>query len=83
MVQWSKPMMRPWLKWTCVTLLGFSSGLPLALTGATLQAWMKTENVDLTTIGIFSLVALPYTLKFLWSPLLDRFQLPFLGRRRP
>jgi PAT family beta-lactamase induction signal transducer AmpG len=70
------------MKWVCITLLGFSSGLPLALTGATLQAWMKTENVDLTTIGIFSLVALPYTLKFLWSPFLDRYRLPFLGRRR-
>jgi PAT family beta-lactamase induction signal transducer AmpG len=66
----------------CVTLLGFSSGLPLALTGATLQAWMKTENVDLTTIGLFALVALPYSFKFAWSPLMDRYNLPFLGRRR-
>lgn len=65
-----------------VLLLGFSSGIPLALTGATLQAWMKTENVDLTLIGLFSLVGLPYTLKFLWAPLMDRFVPPFLGRRR-
>jgi MFS transporter, PAT family, beta-lactamase induction signal transducer AmpG len=65
-----------------VLLLGFSSGLPLALTGATLQAWMTTENVDLTVIGLFSLVGLPYALKFLWAPLMDRYVPPFLGRRR-
>jgi len=62
--------------------LGFSSGLPLALIGTTLQAWMKTENVDLHLIGIFSLVGLPYTLKVLWAPLMDRFSPPILGRRR-
>lgn len=65
-----------------VLLLGFSSGVPLALTGGTLQAWMATEKVDLTVIGIFSLVALPYTLKFLWAPLMDEFTPRFLGRRR-
>ena len=65
-----------------ITLLGFASGLPLALTGGTLQAWMTVEGVDLRTIGIFTLVGIPYTLKFLWSPLVDRFTLPFLGRRR-
>ncbi len=63
-------------------MLGFSSGLPLALTGGTLQAWMTVEGVDLGTIGIFTLVGLPYTIKFLWSPFLDRFVPPFLGRRR-
>ncbi|HEX8950053.1 MAG TPA: MFS transporter [Dissulfurispiraceae bacterium] len=63
-------------------LLGFSSGLPLALTGGTLQAWMAVAGVDLRTIGIFALVGLPYTLKFLWSPLMDRFVPPWLGRRR-
>ncbi len=62
--------------------LGFSSGLPLALIGTTLQAWMTTENVDLRVIGIFSLVGLPYTLKVLWAPIMDRFTLPWLGRRR-
>lgn len=62
--------------------LGFASGLPLALTGSTLQAWMTTENVDLRIIGIFSLVGLPYTLKVLWAPLMDRFTPPWLGRRR-
>lgn len=63
-------------------LLGFSSGLPLFLTGNTMKAWMTVENVDLKSIGLFSLVALPYSFKFIWSPLLDRFTLPFLGRRR-
>jgi PAT family beta-lactamase induction signal transducer AmpG len=63
-------------------LLGFASGLPLFLTSKTLQAWMTLEGVDLTAIGLFSLVGVPYSLKFLWSPLLDRFVPPFLGRRR-
>ena len=65
-----------------IAFLGFASGLPLALTGGTLQAWMAVEGVDLKTIGIFSLVGLPYALKFFWAPLLDRYALPFLGRRR-
>lgn len=69
-------------KMFALILLGFSSGLPLLLTSKTLQAWMTTAKVDLTTIGLFSLVALPYSLKFLWAPLLDRFVPPFLGRRR-
>ena len=62
-------------------LMGFSSGLPLLLTGSVLQAWLKDGGVDLTRIGLFALVGLPYTLKFLWSPLFDRYALP-LGRRR-
>src|SRR5204863_2424273 len=65
-----------------ILLLGFSSGLPLALTGGTLQAWMTVEGVDLSTIGIFTLVGLPYVWKFLWAPAMDRFVPPFLGRRR-
>lgn len=69
-------------KMFALILLGFSSGLPLLLTGKTLQAWMTVAKVDLTTIGLFSLVALPYSLKFLWAPLLDRYVPPFLGRRR-
>ncbi|MEA5619474.1 AmpG family muropeptide MFS transporter [Cronbergia sp. UHCC 0137] len=69
-------------KMAALLILGFSSGLPLFLTSKTLQAWMTVENVDLTAIGLFSLVGLPYSLKFLWSPLLDWFTLPFLGRRR-
>jgi len=63
-------------------LLGFSSGLPLALTGGTLQAWMAVTGVDLRTIGVFALAGLPYTLKFIWSPVMDRFIPPWLGRRR-
>ena len=66
----------------CVFLLGISSGLPLLLIGSTLKAWMKDEKVDLTIIGIYALVGLPYTFKFLWAPLMDRFTPPFLGRRR-
>lgn len=65
-----------------VTLLGFASGLPLALTGSTLQAWLTVENVDIKTIAWFSWIGLPYLLKFLWSPAMDRFVPPFLGRRR-
>lgn len=62
--------------------LGFASGLPLALTAGTLQAWLTVVGVDLKTIGIFTLVGLPYTVKFLWAPLMDRITLPWLGRRR-
>ncbi len=63
-------------------ILGFASGLPLALTSGTLQAWMTVENVDLKTIGFFSLVGQAYVFKFLWSPLMDRYTPPLLGRRR-
>lgn len=63
-------------------LMGFASGLPLLLTGSVLQAWLKRGGVDLTSIGLFALVGLPYTLKFLWSPLFDRYAPPLLGRRR-
>ncbi len=62
--------------------LGFASGLPLALTSGTLQAWLTVEGVDLKTIGIFTMVGLPYTLKFLWAPIMDRVVPPWLGRRR-
>lgn len=65
-----------------VTLLGFASGLPLALTGQAMQAWLSLSGVDIATIGFLSLVGLPYTFKFLWAPLMDRFELPWLGRRR-
>jgi MFS transporter, PAT family, beta-lactamase induction signal transducer AmpG len=63
-------------------LTGFSSGLPLYVGRQLLPAWLDVRGVDLATIGIFSLVALPYTLKFLWAPLLDRYALPGFGRRR-
>ena len=71
------------LRLLVVAVLGFASGLPLALTGQALQAWLSVEGVDIATIGFLSLVGLPYTFKFLWAPLMDRFELwPALGRRR-
>jgi PAT family beta-lactamase induction signal transducer AmpG len=69
-------------KMAALLLLGFASGLPLLLIGNNLKAWMTQEQVDLAAIGWFSLASLPYSLKFLWSPFLDRFTPPFLGRRR-
>ena len=77
-----------YLQWRVlvVMLLGFSSGLPLALSGSTLLVWMRETGVDLGTIGLFALVATPYTLKFLWAPLVDALDVPVLsrvlGRRR-
>jgi MFS transporter, PAT family, beta-lactamase induction signal transducer AmpG len=65
-----------------VLLLGFSSGLPLYLTSRTLQAWMTVEGVNLTAVGLFGLASLPYSLKFLWAPVIDRFTVPVLGRRK-
>ena len=65
-----------------VTVLGFASGLPLALTGQAMQAWLSADGIDIATIGFLSLVGLPYTFKFLWAPLMDRFEPPWLGRRR-
>ena len=61
---------------------GFSSGLPLYLLLNLLPAWMRSEGVDLKTIGFFALIQFPYTWKFLWSPFLDRYAVPLLGRRR-
>ena len=63
-------------------ILGFASGLPLALTGGTLQAWATVDNVALQQIGFLTLVGSAYTLKFLWAPLVDRYVPPLLGRRR-
>jgi PAT family beta-lactamase induction signal transducer AmpG len=69
-----------------VLLLGFSSWLPLALSGSTLRFWMRESGIDLETIGLFALVGLPYTIKFIWAPLVDALDVPFLsawlGRRR-
>src|SRR5437870_4784349 len=69
-----------------VLLLGFSSGLPLALSGSTLLVWMRESGVDLGTIGLFALVGTPYTLKFIWAPLVDALHVPLFtrafGRRR-
>jgi PAT family beta-lactamase induction signal transducer AmpG len=66
---------------TCI-FLGFSSGMPLFVLISLVPAWLRSNQVDLATIGLFALVGLPYTWKFVWSPLMDRFKLPFLGRRR-
>ncbi len=63
-------------------LLGFSSGLPLTLSASTLQAWFAKSDVSLKEIGFVGLASLPYTLKFLWAPLMDRWVPPFFGRRR-
>jgi PAT family beta-lactamase induction signal transducer AmpG len=62
--------------------LGFSSGMPLFVLVSLVPAWLRDNGVDLATIGLFALVGLPYTWKFLWSPVMDRFKMPFLGRRR-
>lgn len=64
-----------------ILFLGFSSGLPLALSGETLRVWMADQGVDLGTIGLLSLAGLPYTLKFLWAPVVDAWHVPFLSRR--
>src|SRR3569833_487780 len=69
-----------------VLLLGFSSGLPLALSGSTLRFWLRESHIDLEIIGLFALVGTPYTIKFLWAPLVDALNVPLLskalGRRR-
>jgi PAT family beta-lactamase induction signal transducer AmpG len=69
-----------------VLLLGFSGGLPLALSGATLRVWLRESGIGLETIGLFALVGTPYTIKFLWAPVVDALDVPILarlfGRRR-
>lgn len=64
-----------------ILVMGFASGLPLALTGATLAVWMRQDGLSLTAIGLFALVGLAYNVKFLWAPLLDQVRLPWLGSR--
>lgn len=61
---------------------GFASGLPLFLLFNLVPAWLRSEQIDLKTIGLFALIQFPYTWKFIWSPFLDRYMLPVLGRRR-
>jgi MFS transporter, PAT family, beta-lactamase induction signal transducer AmpG len=80
-----KPRLREVLaspKMLAIMVLGAASGFPNQITESTLQAWLKDAGESNTTIGILSYVAIPYLLKFLWAPLLDRFPLPLLGRRR-
>ncbi len=80
--------MPPWLsvlltrRMLICIVTGFTSGLPLFLIFNLLPAWLKTEGLDLKVIGAFALIQIPYTWKFVWSPLLDRYALPLLGRRR-
>ncbi|HVA35213.1 MAG TPA: MFS transporter, partial [Stellaceae bacterium] len=81
--------MRSWLaslrvygdrRMLAILLMGFSSGLPLALTASTLAIWLKEGGVSLTAIGLFAEVGLAYNLKFLWAPAMDRVRLPVVGR---
>ncbi|MDE1930499.1 MAG: MFS transporter, partial [Alphaproteobacteria bacterium] len=81
--------MRSWLaslrvygdrRMLAILFMGFSSGLPLALTASTLAIWLKTSGVSLTAIGLFAEVGLAYNLKFLWAPAMDRIRLPLIGR---
>ena len=74
----STPRTRVWAQ----APLGFSAGIPPYLIGGTLVAWLATEGVSVEALGLFALVSLPYNLKFLWAPFVDRFSPPFLGRRR-
>lgn len=69
-------------KMLLMLVMGFSSGLPIALAISTLQAWVASEGLSLKAVGAFTLVQLPYQLKFIWAPVIDRFTPPFLGRRR-
>ncbi len=77
---WLAPLLTRRMAICVVT--GFSSGLPLFLLLNLLPAWLKTEGIGLKEIGLFALIQFPYTWKFLWSPLVDRYALPLLGRRR-
>ncbi len=71
-----------WRRLAASLILGFASGLPLALSGTALQAWLTVAGLDVSTIGFLTLIGLPYTFKFLWAPLMDRWEPPLLGRRR-
>src|SRR5436190_21012772 len=69
-----------------VLFLGFSAGLPLALSASTLRLWMRRSGIEVEIIGLFALVQTPYTIKFLWAPIVDALDVPvlsaWLGRRR-
>ncbi len=70
------------LKQIIIFVLGFASGFPLLLTGSTFKLWLTQEGIDIKTIGMMSLVGAAYSFKFLWAPLLDRYYISFLGRRK-
>ncbi|HKK90701.1 MAG TPA: AmpG family muropeptide MFS transporter, partial [Desulfobacteraceae bacterium] len=78
------PALKIMVSWKMAAMffLGFMSGFPYYVVKDVLKAWMTDVNVDLATIGLFSAVTMPYTLKFIWSPAMDRYVPPFLGRRR-
>ena len=80
----AKTSLRVFFSWRMLEVLGagFASGLPYSLTGSTMQGWMTSQGINVKMLGLFTLVALPYSFKFLWSPLMDRFIPPLLGRRR-
>lgn len=78
----SRPIGMSYFQMFILLIMGCSSGIPLALTGGTLQAWMSDEGISLGTIGLFAAVGLPYTFKFFWAPLMDRFTILPIGRRR-
>ncbi|MGE3319806.1 MAG: MFS transporter [Candidatus Berkiella sp.] len=79
-IAWLKVLLQK--KMLLILLLGFASGLPLGLSASTLQAWYAMDGVNMVTIGFLALVGQPYVYKFLWSPVLDKYRLPFLGLRR-
>jgi MFS transporter, PAT family, beta-lactamase induction signal transducer AmpG len=83
---WSifKNMLMVMVSWRMLIMFffGFSSGFPFYIVKDVLKLWMTDANVDITKIGLFALVGMPYTLKFVWSPIMDGFVPPFLGRRR-
>lgn len=78
----SSSQLKTWQRMLITILMGFSSGLPLLLTGGTFKMWLAREGVDVKTIGFLSWVGMAYSLKFIWAPLLDRYQLTRHGRRR-
>ena len=82
LTQFKRAQLKSLRRLISILFLGFASGLPLALTGQAMQAWLTTDGVAIATIGFFGLVGIPYTFKFLWAPLMDRFEPPLLGRRR-
>ena len=84
MINFLKQSIEPYLERRIIIslIMGFVSGLPLLLTITLLQAWLTDENISKSTIGLFALIGLPYSLKFLWAPLFDRYVISALGRRR-